>query len=232
MTDEQKDILIAKIIDDPRSLSDHELDMILHDDELSDICRISSELNGALATQPHIDIKAEWKRFRPFLAPRVKPWRRVLKAAAILSGVVLISAITMMLLNSIRDDGTASDPTILMASADNPDRSVELVPVAYSDTDSDNEIQAPPTSKADRQSPASVRKLSARNPSTVSVQTESTEIDIDEYVRIQQAKIDNDLALIAAKEYEEEYGKLLAYLESIGIDTSGIENEMQEITMQ
>ena len=65
MTEEQKEILIAKMLDAPSSLSDVELDSILHDDELRDIYEASAALSSACIRQPEWDMKAEWNSFRP-----------------------------------------------------------------------------------------------------------------------------------------------------------------------
>lgn len=65
MTEEQKEILIAKMLDAPASLSDMELDAILNDDELRDIYAASAALDSAYAAEAEFDMDAEWKRFCP-----------------------------------------------------------------------------------------------------------------------------------------------------------------------
>lgn len=56
MTEEQKEILIAKLLDCPSSLSDEELDLILHDGELREIYDASVAMSGALVRQPDFDM--------------------------------------------------------------------------------------------------------------------------------------------------------------------------------
>ncbi len=59
MTDEQRDIIIAKMIDAPAALTDEELRMIASDAELSDIQAVSAAVSGAYARKPTIDIEGE-----------------------------------------------------------------------------------------------------------------------------------------------------------------------------
>lgn len=55
MTDEHKEILIAKLLDSPASLSDEELDAIAHDDELRDLYGVSSAVSDAYACRSEWD---------------------------------------------------------------------------------------------------------------------------------------------------------------------------------
>ncbi len=73
-------------------------------------------------------------------------------------------------------------------------------------------------------------KSSVKDETVEPVKTE--EIDIDEYLRVQQARIDNDLALQAAAVYQEEYDNLLPILILSGIDTDDFENEIGIVTAQ
>lgn len=101
MTDEQKEILIAKMLDAPSSLSDKELDAILHDDELRDIYEVSSAVSSAYAGQPELDMEDEWKRFRPRLRRKPTAMRWAMRVAAIFLGVVLASGIAVRIIDLI-----------------------------------------------------------------------------------------------------------------------------------
>lgn len=55
MTEEQKEKLIARMLDSPSSLSDEELEMMTLDEELRDIYEISSSVSGACMPAPHLE---------------------------------------------------------------------------------------------------------------------------------------------------------------------------------
>ena len=61
---------------------------------------------------------------------------------------------------------------------------------------------------------------------------EETDIDVDDYLRIYQARIDNDLAMQEAEIYREEYDNVLAILYSDGTITPKIDNMVRNLTMQ
>lgn len=60
MTEEQIEILIAKMLDAPSSLSDEELDSILQDEDLRSFYAASAALGNACIRQPEWDMEAEW----------------------------------------------------------------------------------------------------------------------------------------------------------------------------
>lgn len=68
MTEEQKELLIAKMLDTPSSLSEEDLELILHDEELRGIYEASAALSGACIRQPELDMIAEWNCFRHALS--------------------------------------------------------------------------------------------------------------------------------------------------------------------
>ena len=104
MTEQDKDILIGKMLDSPSSLTDKELSMIRTDEELKDIYRISSALKGACMTRPEIDVEREWRQFRTRLLHKPSPLRWMMRIAAIFLGVVLLSAVSVGIKNHVRTD--------------------------------------------------------------------------------------------------------------------------------
>lgn len=93
MTEEQKDILIAKMLDAPATLSEKELELIATDDELRDIQKISAAISGALTPNIEIDAQQEWARFRPRIHRKPSPMRWVMRVAAIFLGIMLAAEI-------------------------------------------------------------------------------------------------------------------------------------------
>ena len=101
MTEEQKEILIAKMLDAPASLSDMELDAISDDDELRDIYAASAALDSAYAAEQEFDMDAEWKRFSPRLHRKPDKMRWFMRVAAIFLGVIFASSIVVKIINTI-----------------------------------------------------------------------------------------------------------------------------------
>lgn len=151
MTDEDKDILIMKMIDDPASLSENEIETILNDGELHDIYETSSSIGGAYAASREFNAASEWALFRQRVRKKPPVWRRVMRIAAILLGIAAVSGF----LTTIFDHSHEDDSTDFYTRAELPETVI------------------------------------------------SDEIDIEEYLRIQKARIDNDIAMLNAEMYEE-----------------------------
>lgn len=69
-------------------------------------------------------------------------------------------------------------------------------------------------------------------PAKASRAQEEPVIDIDEYLRIQQARIDNDLAIQAAESYMEEYDNLVPILDAAGVYDPEFDNAIRKVTME
>lgn len=59
-----------------------------------------------------------------------------------------------------------------------------------------------------------------------------TDIDIDEYLRIQQARIDNDLAMQVAESYIEEYDDFVLILDAAGVYDPELDNMIRKVAME
>ena len=150
MTEEQKEILIAKMLDAPYSLSDEELDLMMHDDELREIYEASAALSSALIRQPELDMKAEWDRFRPRLRRKPAPMRWVMRVAAIFLGVIFFSGIAVRIIDKVFSD----DQTPVVAKVD-PSTKLKASPVKP-----DNQLTAEIKEEPEKD-PTIVRKHSA-----------------------------------------------------------------------
>lgn len=224
MTDEQKDILMAKMLDAPSSLSDVELDAIVHDDELRDIYEISVAVSGACLRHPEFDVKQEWKRFAPRLRRKPSAMRRVMRVAAIFIGVAVLSGVVATMTDSRLTSGSTAE----MAWVELPPTSGgNILSIAVPPaTVTDSGDAAPVLNKKKRV--ASQEKINAKTEISENgdfCETDDPDIDIDEYIRIQQARIDNDLAMQTAEIIADEYN-------FIGEIDMEIENFIQKVTMQ
>lgn len=61
---------------------------------------------------------------------------------------------------------------------------------------------------------------------------ETEQIDIDEYLRVQKARIDNDIAMQAAEMYTDEYRLIINRLSDMGIYDGNFDNAIARITIQ
>lgn len=237
MTEEQKEILIAKMLDAPSSLSDEEVDMILHDDELRDIYDVSATLGNACGRQPEFDMEAEWNRFRPRIRRKPSSMRWVMRVAAIFLGVMVSSGITVRIIDSVF---SYNQPSAIAKA----EQSQEQVQAADNSPAMQKEPHAAGANEDARQIPAiaanhsvAPARHSAKSETTVTGNTNrsapmETDIDVDEYLRIQQARIDNDLAVQVAESYIEEYDDYVLILDAAGAYDPELDNMIRKVAME
>lgn len=218
MTEEQKEILIAKLLDCPSSLSDEELDLILHDGELREIYDASVAMSGALVRQPDFDMEEEWRRFRPRLRRKPTRMRWVMRVAAIFLGVVLASGIVVKII----DRAYTYDRQHVIAVVQYPDELKNPPLIQQAMETEDNAPIEQPAHQPKSESPK-------RNKA---VTQEQSEDEIDEYLRIQQARIDNDLAIMVAESYIEEFDDLVEILDEAGAYNPEYDNMLRKVTIE
>ncbi|MDE5997315.1 MAG: hypothetical protein K2G77_03785, partial [Muribaculaceae bacterium] len=225
MTEKQKDILIAKMLDAPSSLSDKELASIMSDEELRDIYEMSAVVSCAYIDQPDFDMAKEWNRFRPNIRRKPMAMRWAMQVAAIFLGVVFAGGVLVRIIDKVLEE---SHPKI--AKVQDVKKSAEIKSIEEN-TEYEEILE-----KEDSQSllPVNEASLSGRHTSkTKSVKSDEMQlpeedIDIDEYLRLQQARIDNDLALMTAESYKYEYDEFLQNLEDIeSYDTTELDNAIR-----
>ena len=150
MTEEQKEILISKMVDNPATLTDLEIDLILKDPELLDIYEMSSSVSGAYNSASDIDIEKEWKLFRPSILIKPRLMTRVMRVAAVFLGILLCSSMGWLIydLNSSKD--TVSGIALVEENPQNEDIISINEPEAEKSEAEMPEVQDKPESKAIR----------------------------------------------------------------------------------
>ena len=230
MTEEQKDILIAKMLDAPSSLSDREVESILSDEELRDIYEMSAAVRGAFIDQPDFDIADEWNQFRPKIRRMSSRMRWVMRVAAIFLGVAFAGGVMVRMI-----DRALETPKPKIAKAQDIKKSVEINLMEQEPKSNDATKNEDSRLVSRRNNAASSGQHASKSSTIKTKHTEHTEedIDIDTYLRIQQARIDNDLAMMTAESYLYEYNEFLQSIEDIeAYDTTELENAIRQVTMQ
>ncbi|MBD5344579.1 MAG: hypothetical protein HDR90_06300 [Bacteroides sp.] len=211
MTDEQKEKLIAKMLDTPASLSDDELDGILRDPELLDLYEISAAVSNASIRQPDIDVNEEWTQFRGRIRREPLPLDWIMRVAAIFLGVMFTAGILVKVIDYVFSQESAP---VIAESEKNAEPEI-LIP----------KISDPPTENMEN---LAVAAVTPDHP----VASPTDEIDIEEYLTIQQARIDNELALQDAAMYEDDFYELLPQLDLTGDEYALLYAELREITLE
>lgn len=224
MTEERKYILIEKMLDAPASLTDEELDMIANDDELKDIYEISSDVSGACVGGPAVVVDdEEWKRFRPRIARKPSPVRRFMHVAAVLLCVMLVSGIVVRLTDRLLTQGG----TDMLGNA--------LIDQAGTVQERDSTVNSvvtpPPVVEVAGAKPRIAYRSMARKAAMTEIDLPD-DAEIEEYLRIQKARIDNDIAMLTAEMITEEYAAMRQSGDFAGEPDADIEAVINKITMQ
>lgn len=234
MTEEQKEILIAKMLDAPSSLSDEELNSILHDGELRDIYEASAALSNACIRQPELDIKSEWNNFRWHIRRKPTMIRWVMCVAAIFLGVTFPSSIAVRIIDKVftNDQQSAIAQAEQSSKANNAPVGLQNTQVA--EEKKEEASQEPTTARID--AVANNHHLAQteiqQSKTTIAQVDTDIDIDIDEYLRVQQARIDNDLALQVAESYIEEYNDLAVIFDATGTTNPALDKMIRKATME
>lgn len=228
MTEEQKDILIARMLDAPELLSEQELELIMHNEELRDIYELSATIEGATRPQPEIDVEKEWATFRKRIVRKPSALRRFMRVAAIFLGVLLVSALMVRFIDNLLQ--TDQPPLIAMTKpAKAPE--VKAAPDSISTIAAVKEQSLPSPAQQRKRSAPAVRKAAP----IAAPEVESLNIDdeqIDEYLRIQQACIDNELALQTAEMMADELAQIQQLYEINGADCVIEQCSLRKLAMQ
>lgn len=195
MTDAQKDILIAKMLDPSATLTDEEIEVIAADEELRDILDASARVAGSLAPAPTFDIEKEWKQFSRLLRPKPSSYRWILRVAAIFAGVAIAGGLLVRIIDTAMYTGDPTDIPGLYSYTE--------LPAARTDTSTDTTSS---TSATHSPSPTPHRPSTPTRPSTAA---DAEQAEIEEILSIEQARVDNDVALHNAEVFRQQYIAML-----------------------
>ena len=220
MTEKDKDILIEKMLDRPAELSTADIAVIMADEELRELYDTSVMLADSLQRQPVVDNDREWELFSRRLAVghtrsdavrkperKLLHLRRVVRVVAVVAGVMLLSAVVVRMMRNVSDGDMTLDAGSMMTA-----ESVVQQPDTVGMTDTSPEVGIADTLAGEHiadGAPAGRNVAAANSRSTVSVIHTPDDFNIDEYIEIEQARIDNEVAMAVARVYEAEYSTYL-----------------------
>lgn len=229
MTEEQKELLIAKMLDTPSSLSEEDLELILHDEELRGIYEVFAALSGACIRQPELDMRAEWNSFRPLIKRKQTLMCWPMRVAAILIGVILVSGIAIRIIDNVFTGNQTSEIAKTEQSQEAHDSPVVLQNYQATEAKEETKQELATVRRPSVVTDRHLAKAEIGQPKTV---VDQVETDVDEYLRIQQARIDNDLAMQVAESYIEGYDDLVVILDAAGAYNPELDNVIRKVTME
>lgn len=191
--------------------------MIVNDRELHDIYETSALVRRAVVPEPQIDIEKEWRQFHRHLAPRRPSWHIAISVAAIFTGIIFLSSVLVTTLTC----EPSGDSNPVTADAESPATYTELT-AHEAPHATMNAVAQPPAPQSKKKTTAKPKRrliAAAGATKTQAQPSEEENIDVDEYLRIQQAKIDNQLATQKAQIIEYEYNAMLDMYYPDAIDT-------------
>lgn len=240
MTEEQKEKLIAKMLDAPSSLSDEELEMIAHDEELRDIYEISASVSGACVRQPEINMADEWARFctRISVPRKLSPMRRVMQVAAIFIGVVLASGVTVKIIDKLATPDQQLQLAVLDQGKPGENNTLSIpevddVTILQDSVEKCNVIT--PTiikQKRDVSAKRNIARAETADVDDALAVADGIDVDVDEFLRIQQARVENDLAMQNAEVMADELAAIRQIYDIVGLNNDVVESAIIKVTMQ
>lgn len=212
MTEEQKEILLGRMVDNPAGLSSDDMAMIAGDEELRELYQLSADLKTACVKPPEIDEAKEWQRFRSRMrvAGRRRRWSRMVRVAAIFLGVMLLSGVAVTLI----------DRKMLMPES----TEIAAVPVDTVTFAPMQKEAAGPELIAEAAVKEAVKEAVGEAKRAGGKQSTPSEPSIEEYLAVQQARIENEIATELAEaikqQYlaEQEWNNLQTMMESDGLE--------------
>lgn len=211
MTEEQKEILLGRMVDDPAGLSSDDMAMIVGDEELRELYQLSVDLKTACVKPPEIDEAKEWQRFRSRMRVSHRSrWSRMMRVAAIFLGVMLLSGVAVTLIDRMM---LVSESTEIAAL---PVDTVTVAPM--------QEEATGPELMADAAVKEAVKEVVGEAKRAGRKQSAPSEPSIEEYLAVQQARIENEIATelaeVIKQQYlaEQEWNNLQTMVESDGLE--------------
>lgn len=226
MTEEHREILIGKIVDSPSSLSAEEIEAIMTDRELAEMYETLAMVQGAYRFPSDFDMDKEWNAFRPLMRRKHSPLKWAMRVAAAIAICVLAYPVIDKINNKDTGEVAGSDVT---STGEQHETSETATPTLLATAEPEEMLPATPVA------PTGPPK-SKRTPKQVAVvsstSTQNEQVDVDEYLRIQKARIENELAMQNARIFEENYSDIEPWLELLGVDNTTLSSTLKNVTMQ
>lgn len=217
MTEEQKEILLGRMVDNPAGLSSDDMAMIAGDEELRELYQLSADLKTACVKPPEIDEAKEWQCFRSRMRVAGRRRRRswMMRVAAIFLGVMLLSGVAVALIDRLmlmpESTEIAAVPvdTVTVAPMQKEAAGPELI--------ADAAVKKT-VKKAVKEAVGEAKRAGGK-------QSAPSESSIEEYLAVQQARIENEIATELAEaikqQYlaEQEWNNLQTIVEPDGLET-------------
>lgn len=194
MTEIERNLLIEKMVCAPRELTDAEIASIIGDEELRAVYELTVLLKESKATELKSTPAEEWEKFRGRISGpkrRYGLWLRVACIAA--AAVVALPVVKVVVAPNTQ---APVQNTELMAKSGKAIESVEAVP-----TDT---ATVTTTVAAEPKLVAEAKPIASRAPRKKVVEAS----EVDERIRIEQARIDNEVAMALAEVYATNYGAM------------------------
>lgn len=198
MTSEQRDIIVEKMIDKPETLTNDEISMISSDAELKDLYEISSRLADELTSIPEGDIDTEWSKMHNLILGKTFKRKSYFRWMGIVAGIVVLlicGRVAVRYNLPAREEVSDIAIDIHYLTPEGKAYLDSLIEVNKSFEIKDNAIVE---NKDKRQSS---KKLCIHSPHP----SDNENSDIDEYLRIEQARVDNEVAMALAQVYREDF---------------------------
>lgn len=225
MTQEQRDQIISRMINAPETLTEADIEAIRRDEELRDLYELSASLSAAAAPAPEYDMAKEWETFRRKMRRRPAPsrWAWVRRSAAVFLGVIVVGGLLGRVIDAVFTTDASSGQIAQAVLTDT------IFATVTPELDVDLEVTEAPAPVAPSPVP-SKKKLPAK---TAELMTELiAEADIEEILRAQEARVQNDLALSAAQAIREEYTSNLQIYDILTETDDIAEIAILNLTMQ
>ncbi len=217
MTEEQKDILIVKMLDAPDSFTDKELDMILHDEELKDIYETSAIVNGASISHKEFDAQQEWRLFQHKILPKPSLTRRFMRIAAIFLGLIVVGGIIGKIIDYTltKEYEEQMAETATTPTPNNQNNKEDASKISYL-----NPIPTPQqVTESATPANAIVHSKTDQSKAFKALQKEEEEeIDVEEYLRQQQEEIEDAIIRQNAEIYIDEYYAMKEFISGMNDD--------------
>lgn len=225
MTEEDKDILIEKMIDKPETLTPDEIALISSDAELKELYEISVRLADEMTPMPEVDIDAEWMKMHKLILGKTFQKKSYFRWTGIVAGIVVLLICGGVAVRYNLPDRKSHQ--IIDIHYLTPEQAAYYKSLEAKGSDANDE---PSLENQDKRQVS--KKPCIQSPKL----SDNENSDFDEYLRIEQARVDNEVAVALARVYREDYSVSLEALADIldqqsENDSCLIVNDVNEINI-